>query len=272
MNRIRIGNQTACSASNALEPFHFALENNFDAFEWFSDKKFDAHGTRGWEESDFDAQTRADIQRTGRERDMLFTVHAPWQANPLHPEGEGLLKRSCDFARDIGASVVNLHLYMESGAQAYVRGLLPVLKHAANLNLRVSIENTPQTTPAHFNEVFALFQRSGEVKPGSLGMCLDIGHANLCDTTRNDFLRYMDEISAAVPIIHLHVHENYGDADSHLPLFTGPSGRDDAGIRAFLERLRKRDYSGAMILEQWPHPAGLLTSARDRLRTLLAGR
>ena len=38
---------------------------------------------------------------------------------------------------------------------------------------------TPQTTPAHFNEVFALFQRSGEVKPGSLGMCLDIGHANL---------------------------------------------------------------------------------------------
>jgi sugar phosphate isomerase/epimerase len=103
-------------------------------------------------------------------------------------------------------------------------------------------------------------------------MCLDIGHANLCDTTRNDFLRYMDEISAAVPIIHLHVHENYGDADSHLPLFTGPSGRDDAGIRAFLERLRKRDYSGAMILEQWPHPPGLLTSARDRLRTLLDGR
>ena len=71
-------------------------------------------------------------------------------------------------------------------------------------------------------------------------MCLDIGHANLCQATRNQFLRYLDGLDPAVPIIHLHVHENFGDSDSHLTLFTGPAGVDDSGVRAFLERLRQR--------------------------------
>ena len=79
-----------------------------------------------------------------------------------------------------------------------------------------------------------------------------------------------DELAPEVPIIHLHVHENYGDADSHLTLFTGPARIDDAGVRAFLERLRRRDYHGALILEQWPRPPQLLIEAATRLRELLS--
>ena len=101
-------------------------------------------------------------------------------------------------------------------------------------------------------------------------MCLDMGHANLCGATRNDFIRYLDGLALEVPIVHLHVHENYGDADSHLPLFTGPAGVDDAGVRAFLERLRRRDYRGAMILEQWPNPPRFLVEAAARLWELLS--
>jgi len=270
MPRIRIGNQTACSASHPMEPFNFAFDNSFDAFEWFSDKKFDPNGaSRGWEESDFNTQTRSELQKIGRDRDVLFSVHAPWQANPLHPDGERLLKQSLDFARDIGASLVNLHLYMENGAHYYVAAMFPILQYAKQLQLRVSIENTPLTSPADFNQVFAQFWSSGDVDRSRVGMCLDFGHANLCNTTRNDFIRYIDELSLEVPIIHLHVHENYGDADTHLPLFTGPAGRDDTAIRAFLHRMRMRDYSGAMILEQWPQPPTLLCNAAQRLRSLL---
>ena len=100
-------------------------------------------------------------------------------------------------------------------------------------------------------------------------MCLDLGHANLCAATRNDYLQFVDRLASHVPIIHLHLHENYGDADTHLPLFTGPAGRDDAGIRGLLERLRRRRFSGSIILEQWPQPPSLLNQARDRLIRLL---
>ena len=273
MPRIRIGNQTAWSAPNPLDPFHFALNNGFDAFEWFSDKKIDERGiSRGWEESDFNAQTRSEIKKLGRDRGMLYTVHAPWQANPLQPSGAELLKKSLDFGRDIDAKIVNLHLYMEQGPGDYVRSMIPVLHYAKQLQLRISIENTPHTTPDDFNQVFAQFWLSGQVEKNSLGMCLDIGHANLCATTRNDFIRYIDELSTDVPIIHLHVHENYGDRDSHLPLFTGPASTNDAGIRAFVNRMQKRNYDGAMILEQWPQPPALLVQAANRLRALIDSR
>jgi sugar phosphate isomerase/epimerase len=268
--RIRIGNQTAISSADPREPFEFALRHGFDAFEWFEDKKANADGTaRGWDESDMDAAARAWIRDTGRERGVLFTVHAPWQANPLQPEGVPLLLRSVDFARDIGANLVNLHLYMDEGAAGYVRGLLPVLRHAAAAGLRVSIENTPHTTPADFNETFARLHEADGIPAGTVGMCLDIGHANLCRTTHKRFLRYLDELAPDVPIVHLHVHENYGDADSHLTLFTGPSREDDTAVRGFVRRLRERDYQGALILEQWPKPPELLTEATIRLRELL---
>lgn len=266
--RIRIGNQTAVTCADRMTPFEFALQHGFDAFEWFADKKWaDDGSTSGWEEDDFDPGTRAWIGKTGRERDVLFTMHAPWQANPLHPGGVERLLRSVDFARDIGASLVNLHLYMDDGAAGYVHSLQPVLTRARGYNLRLTIENTPHTSPDDFNATFAAFGQ--DAISGAVGMCLDIGHANLCAATRNDYIGFIDGLQPVVPIVHLHVHENYGDADSHLPLFTGPARDNDAGVRAFIERVRRRDYSGPLILEQWPDPPDLLCHAATRLRRLL---
>jgi sugar phosphate isomerase/epimerase len=268
--RIRIGNQTAISCADPLEPFQFALRHGFDAFEWFADKKERADGSvSGWDEADMDAATRARLRALGAAHDVYFTVHAPWQANPLHAAGIPLLLRSIDFAQDIGAELVNLHLYMDEGPDAYARSLEPVLRQATAAGLRLSIENTPHTTPDDFNETFRCLDERGAVASGQVGMCLDIGHANLCAPTRNNFIRYLDALAPEVPIIHVHAHENHGDADSHLTLFTGPSRDDDAGVRAFVDRLRQRRYQGALILEQWPKPPELLVEAATRLRTML---
>ena len=270
MQRIRIGNQTAISCADPLEPFRFALHHGFDAFEWFADKKVNDDGSvAGWDEDDMDAASRARIREAGAAHDIRFTVHAPWQANPLHADGLPLLIRSIDFARVIGADLVNLHLYMDDGAEGYARALRPVLHHAAAGGLRVSIENTPHTTPADFNETFVCLGALPGIPGGTAGMCLDIGHANLCAPTHNHFVRYLDALAPVIPIIHVHAHENHGDRDSHLTLFTGPSREDDSGIRAFLERLQERGYRGAFILEQWPHPPELLVETAERLRSLL---
>jgi sugar phosphate isomerase/epimerase len=273
MPRIRIGNQTAISCADLWEPFDFAVQHGFDAFEWFADKKeYTADRSAGWDEADMDAAARAAIRAAGVAHDVLFTVHAPWQANPLHEDGVPLLLRSIDFAHDIGAKLVNLHLYMDAGPRGYVHALKPVLRRAAEVQLRVSIENTPHTTPDDFNRTFACFAELPDLPPDIVGMCLDIGHANLCAPTHNQFIRYFDLLAAEVPLIHIHAHENYGDRDSHLTLFTGPAREDDSGIRAFVERLHRRVYRGAVILEQWPQPPQLLVEAAARFRALWEGR
>lgn len=267
--RIRIGNQTAFSATTPLEPFEFALAHGFDAFEWFGDKKVNEDGSvSGWDFGDMDEPMRKEIRHVGEARDIRYSVHAPWQANPLWPDGNDLLLESLEFARSIGAGIVNLHLYLDQGPQGYVHALQPVIRRAAALGLHISIENTPHTTPEDVNQTFAALR---DVNGGAqhVGFCLDLGHANLCAPTHNDYIGYIDQLTGEVPILHAHVHENYGDADSHLTLFSGPAGDHDGGIRAFIGRLRTRRFSGALILEQWPEPRDLLLQAERRLRPLL---
>ena len=269
-NRIRIGNQTAFSASRFMDPLEFAVEHGFGAFEWFADKKHEPDGsTAGWEETDIEEKKRNKIRQIGESHDISYTVHAPWQANPLHPRAEKLLKRSVDFAQDIGANLVNLHLYTDRGIDAYVNSLVPVISYAASQGIRLSIENTPLTGPTDFNDLFRCLDKLN-IDTSHVGMCLDIGHANLFSGTWNDYIRYIDELEPGVPIIHLHLHENWGDRDSHLPLYTGPARDSDAGLRALVERLQQRRYNGAMIMEQWPQPPELLTTAEQRFRALLS--
>ena len=263
---IQIGNQTAFSAATPIEPFEYAVANGFDAFEWFPDKKPTG---AGWDESDLDESLRWSIREIGRARGMRLSVHARWQANPLHPDSYPVLLKDLELAQALGAALLNIHLYGEAGLGAYVEAITPLVRCVAEAGLQLSIENTPEHTPEDFNELFARLHGLDAVPTNHVGMCLDLGHANLCAATRNNYLQYLDRLSPQVPIIHLHLHENWGDTDSHLTLFTGPAGQDDSGIRGLLERVRRRNYSGSIILEQWPQPPSLLTSARQRLMNFL---
>jgi sugar phosphate isomerase/epimerase len=103
-------------------------------------------------------------------------------------------------------------------------------------------------------------------------MCLDVGHANLHATTRNDYIGYVDRLRPEVPIIHVHLHENDGDRDSHLVIFTGAAAHDPSGVAALLDRLERRSFAGNVILEQWPQPPELLAQARDRLLEMVRTR
>ncbi len=162
----------------------------------------------------------------------------------------------------------SIHLFPEHGAKAHAESLGPLLEAARSANVRLSLENTPETSPDHFNKVFGVLTAMPEAA-GRVGMCLDSGHANLFAGTRNNFLLFVDLLGDHVPIIHWHAHENWGDRDSHLPLFTGPSARDDRGLRELVRRLMVRGISGSVVLEQWPQPPQVLVETRERLRRLL---
>lgn len=264
---IYIGNQTAFSTKDPEEPFKFAALNSFDAFEWFDDKKVFEDSESGWTPTDMSTERRAlikDISESG----MRFSVHAPWQANPLKDGGLEKILASLDFAGDIGAKILVIHFYAELGIPAYASAIAPALEMASQLGVQIAIENTPITTPAEFNELFLYLNEHHPDHAEFAGMCLDIGHANCCEVTRNDFIRFIDLLEPAVRIIHCHVHENWGHEDSHLTLFTGPSSKNDAGIELFLARLKKRNFGGSLIMEQWPEPTQMLVEAEKKLRKI----
>jgi sugar phosphate isomerase/epimerase len=258
-----IGNQTAFSAP-ITEPFAFAVEHGFEAFEFFPDGG--PHG-RGWSATDVSAAERARIRATAAERGLRLSVHAALASQLLDTSTWPGLMRDVDLARDLGARVLNLHLGAGNpqGCAAAALALLDLLQP---LGITLALENTVWVAPDEVNQVFRLMQNVHREPRSSVGLCLDIGHANLCSATRNDYLRFLDGLGDHVPIVHAHLHENWGDADRHLTLFTGPAGRDPSGVEGLLQRLRRRNFRGALIMEQWPTPSSLLLSARQRLRSM----
>jgi sugar phosphate isomerase/epimerase len=267
---IRIGNQTSFAAASMLDPFEFALANGFTAFEFFPDRGFS--GYEGWDERDLSEETRRYIRHTASARDVELTVHAPLEINPLRDAEDGRLYSTVEFAAEIGATLLNLHLDLSQGAERFVESLRRALLLTAEAGLQLALENTVFTGAEDFNRFFAALHQGGEFPFAHAGMCFDLGHANLCDATRNNYWRFLDGLSEQVPIIHLHLHENYGDRDCHLTLFTGPSRDNSTGLEGLFERLARRGFAGCAILEQWPWPPSLLVDARDRLRKLLETR
>jgi sugar phosphate isomerase/epimerase len=172
MSSIRIGNQTSCHVSARL-PYEFARAHGFDAFEWLSDK-----GPWGWCEEDMPQQEREQLRRAAQQRGILFSVHAPVAADPTTSSGAEALRRSIRFGGDVGAGVVNLHLFPEHHAKRFAEALRPLLEVARSARVRLCLENTLQTSPDHFNALFGVLTTMPEAA-GQVGMCLDMGHANL---------------------------------------------------------------------------------------------
>lgn len=261
---VRIGNQTSRYAPSWEAPFQYATEQGFDAFEWLSD------GQKGWCEDMMHPQEIEGVTETARAHDIAFSVHAPWRSNPIRPEGRAAIEKSIDTAHWIHARLVNLHLWLESSAERFAQALVPITDMARRSGIRLSIENTPTTSPEEFNTLFDIVSSRDELR-GHVGMCLDMGHANLFPGTQNDYLAFVDRLDPSVPIIHWHAHENPGDWDRHQTLFTGPSAADDRGIRGLVDRLKARSFEGMVIMEQWPSEPSELTVARKRLQELFAG-
>ncbi len=87
-----------------------------------------------------------------------------------------------------------------------------------------------------------------------IGICLDIGHAHTAGTI-DDFLRYKDRV------INVHVHDNLGDRDAHLPI-----GAGSINFKRVLRGLS--GYDGRYVIEARSLADG--TFSRDVLQSLLS--
>lgn len=168
------------------------------------------------------------------------------------------LRRSIDAAQIVGARLCTMHFdgwprhLSDAEGYEYYRQLGTLLvRHGEERGVAVALENSTrnQHQLKHFREIF---QRI----PG-LRLLLDVGHVNI-KTARSLTRDYL--FALADRLAHVHMSDNDGTSDGHLPLGAPVRG----GIQPLkeLRDLRSFRYDGTITLEVFGDRRLLLASAQ----------
>ena len=154
-----------------------------------------------------------------------------------------VLKRNIELAAELGMGHVTVHPGVFSpqtfGMREYVieqtnRSLCELSRTIHDRGIPVSLENMPKLgiTFGHTPEELLRMVEGTEI-----GICLDIGHAN---TTGN-----MDDFMDLLPQTqNIHIHDNMGERDEHLPL-----GEGNIDCPAVFGRISSSGYSRNLVIE-----------------------
>lgn len=207
------------------------------------------------------------LQRIKDELRVDFTMHAPINDINLGSLNRKVrdvaieeIKESLNFAKTLGASLVVIHPApgitampegkwlkeeyplnrQEGDVASQIELMVRAVKDLADLapDLLICLENLVfphelYRSPEEMGELIKMINRT------NVGLTLDVGHAMVCGHKPADFLNLLSD-----HIFHVHLHDNDGVVDQHLPL--GKGTIDYVGV---IQSLRKLDYSGVVNLE-----------------------
>jgi len=108
------------------------------------------------------------------------------------------------------------------------------IKRYEDIGVRVVLENVVEHSPE------LLIRLIDTVGSSSLGLCFDIGHATLCSTLSP--AAWVEQMQAR--LLHVHLHDNHGKTDEHLPIGSGIIDFD-----AFFAALKKWAPQATVSLE-----------------------
>lgn len=199
-------------------------------------------------------------------------AHAP-MFDLLAPNGEQLLeltRRSFEIAQILGAPYLVIHPQFLPGASssrmyeeelkhnlAFYASLLDI---SAKTGVKIALENmfghdpeTKKLCPVYFSYMEDILEYL-DLTEGKeqFVVCLDTGHANIIGKDSiSDCIRKLDSHLKL-----LHIHDNYGDADNHMPPYHGNIDWKDTVLA-----LKEIGYTGALSLEAqqicWRYPKNL---------------
>lgn len=181
---------------------------------------------------------------------LSLTVHAPFlDLNPgaLEPyvfEATAIRYRQTLVAADrLGAKLVVFHpgyeywkyggrpeLWLEASLDFWP----PIVELAEEFGLQLALENIYETEPG------TLASLLDQIDSPLFGHCFDAGHWRLFSD------RSLDDWFAALAhrTIHLHLHDNTGSGDDHLPI-----GEGDIDFGHLFRLIRKLPHAPSMTLE-----------------------
>ncbi len=174
----------------------------------------------------------ADLLSTGS---PSITIHAPMSDvnigsvnDTIRDHSVEIIKRTVEFVAELEIPLMTMHpahlsplgmLMTEEVSERNVRSLRAIMDYAAEYDVEIALENMPMVhwtlgnTP---EEVALILNQVNEERINKLGFCLDIGHANVASDVALFIDRYFTD-----RLLNLHLHNNFGDKDSHLELDRG---------------------------------------------------
>ncbi len=181
---------------------------------------------------------------------LAVTVHAPFM--DLNPGAQDpLIRRATELrfgqtleaARLLNARLAVFHpgfdkwryglqdrLWLEPNLSFWP----PLLEQAAEAGCRVALENIFEAEPSTLTALF------DQVDSPWLGHCFDVGHWRLFGQVS------LEEWFAALGsrMIHLHLHDNCGDRDAHLPV-----GEGDIDFSRLFQLIKRVPVCPSLTLE-----------------------
>jgi len=196
----------------------------------------------GFHGADLDLLANQDLERVAAELQqagLAITIHAPFMdLNPgaldpiVRDATRQRLEQALAAADRLGAKLMVVHpgydqwhydhnpqLWFDR-ALPFFQQLLPTVEQAG---VRIAVENIFETSPD------TLIQLVTAIDHPLCGYCFDVGHWNLfaADPQLGNWLQPL-----VSRLFHLHLHDNLGGTDQHLPL--GEGNIDFSPLNAFL--------------------------------------
>ena len=152
------------------------------------------------------------------------------------------LQRASDF---VELAVIHPGYLSPHGAQlpdlawqTNIESIQSICDFATDHGIMIAVENMPQVPKIFGKYPQEMIQMVEEVNRDNIGLTLDIGHANTMGAgIMDDFLKmYKNRIS------HVHLHDNMGKNDEHLPI-----GKGNVDWKHVMDSLS--NYKGRFVTE-----------------------
>lgn len=146
-----------------------------------------------------------------------------------------------------------------------IKALKYTLKHIKGV--KVGIENWTVNSKVNDFEIIAK-----KIKSKRLGILLDIGHMHIAVKKgiidRKNISEYINALP--LPVFELHIHDNNGEEDSHLPL--GRGNMDYENVFKELKNSNKLDKNCVATLELKPHMKNVTLTDKERRKEVVRTR
>jgi sugar phosphate isomerase/epimerase len=195
------------------------------------------------------------LQELRSSYELNFSVHAPYADTNLSADDdlirEWVLKRiraSIKFASELESKNIVIHPGWTTATEPFMRGrswdlnirsLRWLQKYAGAFGVECLIENVPNPTPYLLVTVddFRLFDE--EMTP-HLDYVLDVGHAHL----QGEVFDFIEKFGSKIK--HVHVSDNEGVQDQHLPI-----GEGNIDWEAVMSALKRSGFDGWVVVESY---------------------
>lgn len=186
---------------------------------------------------------------------LEYTVHCPFSDinisslnKSIRKESIRQVKYSIYAVNEIGGKLLTFHPGRHSSATSKVRDgtkkiLFESLKEISDYNkdfgVTIALENMPDTfitTMRVSQEVLEVLEND---ELSGIKHTMDVGHL---ETNNVDIGRYIHDLREY--LVHIHLHDNFGEFDNHLPL-----GEGNINFPLIFRALKDIGYQGRIILE-----------------------